>query len=192
MTGTSNLVSSYMPAAVAQPQQHQSSFGPIKSEVSPIRQRKTSPFQMDVSQRYNNPAGLSLTVTPQQVRASKVDKSLHLEHLLSGANTSGSAHPVQILLSSEMQVPEGASRLQMLNNLVTRMNHFMETCFTKLVSLCISKQQEKKLVELHQRVKQLVHATSTSVQKITCDESPALADESAKVQEIYRQCGENL
>ena len=45
-------------------------------------------------------------------------------------------------------VPEGASRLQMLHNLVTRMNHFMETCFNKLVSLCISKQQEKQLQDL--------------------------------------------
>lgn len=36
-SGTTNLVSSYMPAAVAQPQQQQSSFGPIKSEVSPVR-----------------------------------------------------------------------------------------------------------------------------------------------------------
>ena len=49
------------------------------------------------------------------------------------------------LIGSVEGMPEGASRLQMLVNLVTRMNHFMETCFNKLVSLCISKQQEKQL-----------------------------------------------
>ena len=80
----------------------------------------------------------------------------------------------------------------MLNNLVTRMNHFMETCFNKLVSLCISKQQEKQLQDLSQRVKALVHQTTLSVQKITNEDGPELADESQKVQEIYRQCVENL
>lgn len=101
-----------------------------------------------------NPVGLSASVTPQAVRGSRVDKSLHLEHLLSGAVNQPSAHPNQVLFTSvENQVPEGASRLQMLLNLVTRMNHFMETCFTKLVSLCISKQQEKQLIDLHAHVK---------------------------------------
>ena len=80
----------------------------------------------------------------------------------------------------------------MLQSLVTRMNHFMETCFTKLVSLCISKQQEKQLIELHARVKQLVHATSLSVQKVTGEDGPELTDESMKVKEVYRQCVENL
>ena len=88
-TNPNNLASqSYAPQA-----QNQSSFGPIRSEVSPVRQRggnNKSPFQaaqLDVSRQFN-PVGLSQSVLPQmQVRAShqNIDKSLHMESLLGAA-----------------------------------------------------------------------------------------------------------
>ena len=66
------------------------------------------------------------------------------------------------------------------------MNHFMETCFNKLISLCISKQQEKLLQDLQSKVKMLVHQTSESVSRLTGDDAPELADEGMRVKEVYR------
>ena len=68
----------------------------------------------------------------------------------------------------------------------------METCFNKLISLCISKQQEKLLQDLQSKVKMLVHQTSESVSRLTGDDAPELADEGMRVKEVYRQCVENL
>ena len=68
----------------------------------------------------------------------------------------------------------------------------METCFNKLISLCISKQQEKLLQDLQSKVKMLVHQTSESVSRLTSDDAPELADEGMRVKEVYRQCVENL
>ena len=119
MAPTNLATSSYAPAAAPQPN-NQSSFGPIRSEVSPVRQRKTSPFQaaqLDVSQAFN-PVGVSQSVAPQQVRVSRnVDKSLHLESLLGapGAGDLGTIQTHSLIMSTENCVPEGASRLQMLH-----------------------------------------------------------------------------
>ena len=73
---------------------------------------------------------------------------MHLDSLYGGNHAVPNLGTINVtqthsLINSTEGLPEGASRLQMLHQLVTRMNHFMETCFGKLVSLCISKQQEK-------------------------------------------------
>lgn len=42
----------------------------------------------------------------------------------------------------QVEAGKGSGRVQMLINLVERLNSFIDTCFEKLVVLCISKQQE--------------------------------------------------
>jgi hypothetical protein len=80
----------------------------------------------------------------------------------------------------------------MLQNLVLRVNMFMETSFKGLVNLCISKQQEAQLTEVAAHIDSVLQNTNYAVQRLSEDNQNQVMDECQRIQEIHQSCLDNL
>jgi hypothetical protein len=81
----------------------------------------------------------------------------------------------------------------MLANLVQRLNSFIETCFDKLVVLCISKQQEAQIKDVFRTVKAQADSCCQNVHfLLNSKDDSEIEDECARVQEVYKSCFASL
>ena len=92
----------------------------------------------------------------------------------------------------EVSEVKSSNRMQTLSSLVNRLNEFLDTCFEKLVALCISKQQEQQVKEIHRTCRSLAEQCSQITVPFCSDDDSKLEDECARVQEVYKSCFANL
>ena len=111
--------------------QSQNAPQPIQSDTSPIRKMATVIQEVQDTQAFFSQGNIHQSITGQ-------NKFL-LPPALAQRKGESAAFAIN---GGQVEAGKGSGRVQMLINLVERLNNFIDTCFEKLVVLCISKQQE--------------------------------------------------